>query len=53
MSHLERDNSKKYAMKSCGFITESLRLWLVERNLENLYYYDLKHGEDFSLGFSS
>lgn len=53
MSHLERDDSKKHALKSCGCIMDSLRLWLVERNLENLYYWDLKSGENFILGFST
>ena len=53
MYHLERDNSKKHAVKSCGFTMESLRLWLIEWNLENLYYWDLKSGEDFIFGFST
>lgn len=53
MSHLERDNSKNHAVKGCGFVMESLRLWLVERNLENLYYWDLKSGEDFIWGYST
>lgn len=53
MSHLERDNSKNHAIKGCGFVMECFRLWLVEKNLENLYYGDLKSGEDFILGFST